>query len=544
VKGFFYGLKCVYITRIFLPENFEYDSVNLKRIHTDCLVIGSGAAGLYAALHACKYGSVTVVSKSVLSESSSYYAQGGVAAVLHADDSTQRHIQDTFLAGRKAGSPNAIETLVTEGTEDVLELIALGMEFDKKNGEFDLGLEGGHSFNRILHKGGASTGKALIEFLSGLLLKCENSELLEESFACNLITDEHQNRCYGADIYRYKKNELLRIHSRAVILASGGYSGLYSRSTNPHTSTCDGLWLAQRAGVPLKNLEFVQFHPTAFYSPTERTFLISEALRGEGARLVNTRGERFMSPFSGRELAPRDVVAREIFRQIEMSDDQFVSLDLRHLDAGAIRKKYPALIAEIEKRGFNIDRDLIPVAPAAHYCIGGVETDLLGSTKVNGLYACGETAHTGVHGANRLASNSLLECLVFGRRAARHAASQYGNTCTADQLNGPDFSLTIHPDSAKSCMAVLTEVSEILNRCAGVVRDRNGLTKALNELSRLREVNAITADETELYHMKMAGALTIAEQIVNAALNREKSLGVHNRSDDEGQMLKSMETKV
>ncbi len=516
--------------------------MNIQKIHTDCLIIGSGAAGLYAALHACKYGSVTILSKSTLNESSSFCAQGGVAAVLHSDDSLQSHMRDTFLAGRQAGSEKAIETLVAEGADDVLNLIAMGMEFDKKEGQYDLGLEGGHSTRRILHKGGASTGKALIEFLSGLISANENTQLLEGAYAYSLMTDRQQNRCQGADVYMKKTGERIRIESKAVILASGGYSGLYSRTTNPDTSTGDGLWLAQRAGAALKNLEFVQFHPTAFYSEAGRTFLISEALRGEGAKLLNGSGERFMTSYPEQELAPRDLVAHEIFCQIETSDRDYVSLDLRHLNADYLRNKYSELIAEIENRGLRIDRDLIPVAPAAHYCIGGVETNLQGETCISGLYACGETAYTGVHGANRLASNSLLECLVFGRRAALHAASQYGDSTASDLENKPHSNLTIHPQSAKRCTAVLTGISDILNRYGGVIRDRDGLQRALEELRRIRVVNCIDENPSELYHLKMAGALNIAEQIVNSALKRERSLGVHNRRDDLNPALRSIET--
>lgn len=501
---------------------------------TDFLIVGSGAAGLYAALHASDHGSVTLVTKSKLSESSSYWAQGGIAAVLYHNDTIEDHFNDTYQAGRETGNSEAIRILVEEGPKDVQHLIDLGMLFDQSNGNVELALEGGHSQKRILHSNGASTGKALIDFLSGLVENKKQIKVIENAFVYQLISDSSDGSCRGADLFLIDQKQQLRILSNSVILATGGYSGLYGRSTNPHTSIGDGLWLALRSGAYLKDLEFIQFHPTAFYASDHEPFLISEALRGAGAYLRNSKGERFMDHYPEKELAPRDIVAQEIYNQLESSGDMCVQLDMRHLDQKYLREKYKGLIQAIEDKGINISRQCIPVAPAAHYCIGGIKTDLFGQTNVSRLYACGEVAATGVHGANRLASNSLLECLVFGRRAAVHAAQNYRavNLQIKKPVEAPLKPLKIDRGIEKKYVETRTTVSELLNRYAGILRNKTGLISALDQIESMKMKIKPVSNQNEYYSLRRNGLLTIAGLILESSLAREKSIGVHARSDE------------
>ncbi|MDZ7718187.1 MAG: L-aspartate oxidase [Balneolaceae bacterium] len=493
--------------------------------NTDFLIVGSGAAGLNAALEAAKYGEVFLVTKSTLDESSSYWAQGGVAAVLEESDSYENHISDTLEAGRGYCNREAVEILVKEGSERVKELIDKGMPFERTGGHLNLGMEGGHSNRRILHANGAATGKALVDFLISNIQENDRITVAENVFVYDLISEE--NRCFGALAYLYEENKVLQIQSKATVLATGGYSGLYTRTTNPHTSTGDGLWLALNHGAILKDLEFIQFHPTVFYSSNGEGFLISEAVRGEGARLYNTSGERFMEKYPNGELSPRDVVSREIFNQISEQDKDFVFLDLTHLDDSKIRDRFPGLIKRIEDRGIDITKEGIPVAPAAHYCIGGIETDLDGQTNIEGLYAAGEVAATGVHGANRLASNSLLECLVFSKRAIEHASSLSESNRMIGITMKP---FTLSPDLEEPFMVQKKTVTSLLNRFAGIERDDSGLHQAFDQISHELK-SPLYHQGNEYFFLRMKEMVNIAELIVVGALNRKESRGVHFRKD-------------
>ena len=478
-----------------------------------------------AALEAAKHGRVLLVTKSTLDESSSYWAQGGVAAVLEEADSYENHISDTLEAGRGYCNREAVEILVKEGAERVKELILYGMPFEKTNGRLNMGMEGGHSNRRILHANGAATGKALVDFLISRIRENDRITINENVFVYDLISDE--NRCFGALAYLYKEDKVLQIQSKATVLATGGYSGLYTRSTNPHTSTGDGLWLALNHGARLKDLEFIQFHPTVFYNSKRDGFLISEAIRGEGGRLYNTSGERFMENYPDCELSPRDVVPREILNQIEKQDENFVYLDLTHLDAAKIRTRFSGLIQRIEDCGIDITKEGIPVAPAAHYCIGGIETGLEGETNIVGLYACGEVAATGVHGANRLASNSLLECLVFSKRAIDHAS---GLNKSAKMIGIAMKPFTLSPDLEEPFMVQKKSVTSLLNRFAGIKRDDSGLHQALDQInSELK--SPIYHQGNEYFFLRMKEMVNIAELIIVGALNRKESRGVHFRKD-------------
>lgn len=478
-----------------------------------------------AALEAAQYGEVLLVTKSTLDESSSYWAQGGVAAVLQDSDSYQHHIDDTLEAGRGYCNPKAVEILVREGAQRIGELIEKGMPFEKKNGKLHLGMEGGHSKRRILHANGAATGKALVDFLISKIRESDRITIAEDIFVYDLIS---KNKCcFGALAYLYKEKKILQIQSNATILATGGYSGLYTRSTNPHTSTGDGLWLALNHGAVLKDLEFIQFHPTVYSGPNGESFLLSEALRGEGARLFNTEGNRFMKSYPQKELSPRDVVSREIFDQISQQEENFVFLDLSHLNTSKIKKRFPGLIRRIEEQGIDISKQGIPIAPAAHYCIGGIETGIHGETSVERLYACGEVAATGVHGANRLASNSLLECLVFSKRAVEHAGKFREHSNMMAMTFKP---FTLSPDLEEPFMVQKKTVTSLLNRYAGIERDDVGLHQALDLINGELK-SPLYHQGNEYFFRRMKEMVNIAELIIVGALNRKESRGVHFRKD-------------
>ncbi|MEL7835248.1 L-aspartate oxidase [Fodinibius sp. Rm-B-1B1-1] len=497
--------------------------MNSNIFTTDFLIIGSGAAGLNAALHASQFGEVILVTKSSLKASSSYWAQGGIAAVCDANDSFESHQQDTLDAGRGYCDEQAVEIIVKEGSERVRELIDRGMAFDSSNGKLELGLEGGHSNRRVLHANGAATGKALIDFLMAQVINQPNIEIIESTFVYALMINE--DGCFGAKAYCYQDEKLLTLQSPITILATGGYSRLYQRSTNPHTSTGDGLWLGYNVGAELKDLEFIQFHPTVFYAEDGTTFLISEAVRGEGARLYNEAGERFMNDHPQKELAPRDIVSQEIFRQIQEHKSQFVYLDVRHLDVDKLRNHFPSLMQRIEDQGVDITCEGIPVAPSAHYCIGGIATDLDGQTSVTGLYACGEVAATGVHGANRLASNSLLECLVFSKRAIDHAVTNDRTVTVTSVPGGFEVNKELEPLFSE----LQQNVSNILSKHVGIQRHKKGLEEAYDVFDQL-QMN-LPSSKNEYYTLRSQGMLQIAKFITMSALQREESRGVHTRTD-------------
>ena len=354
-------------------------------IKSDFLIIGSGLAGLYAALYASKFGSVTVLTKSTVQESNSFWAQGGIAAAIDPEDSAWFHLEDTLRAGRGLCNEQAVELLVSEGIDRVADLIELGMEFDMSAGGPDLGLEGGHTKRRILHAGGTSTGREMVSFLISAVEKNSAISKYESTGVIELLSDGA--RCYGA-LALNASFEPVIFSSNATILASGGASALYARTTNPHGSTGEGISLSYMAGAGVTDMEFVQFHPTAFYGHQGSSFLISEAVRGEGAYLINTQGKRFMSDYSEQgELAPRDVVSRAIYKEMIGTGAEFVYLDLRHLDSAKIKSRFNNIYLVCRELGLDITTQRVPVAPAAHYTIGGVGTGLWGETTLRRAYS-------------------------------------------------------------------------------------------------------------------------------------------------------------
>jgi L-aspartate oxidase len=488
------------------------------------IVVGSGIAGSFAALHASRSGEVLLLTKTEMGESNSVYAQGGIAAAMGDRDSPESHMADTMEVGRGLCDEAAVRVLVEEGPRRIHELVALGVRFDREGGRLALGREAAHSRPRIIHAGGDTTGAeiqrglhhalrdASVQFREGHLVR----QLLVEDGACVGVVAE-------AD------GELVEFRAAAVILAAGGGGQLYSHTTNPPTADGSSAALAYDAGAEVADMEFFQFHPTALRKEGAPSFLISEAVRGEGGVLLNSAGERFMvGRHPDAELAPRDVVAREIWAEMERDHADAVLLDIRHLPADRIRSRFPQIYATCLRLGVDITRDLIPVAPAAHYMIGGVRTDLSGATSLPGLLACGEAACSGVHGANRLASNSLLESVVFSRRAAR-AAVEYvtaGGSRVAAGVGGRGESgHRVRPPARGEPLLTATvagagnvsarELPELMWQAAGLVRDAVRLTDALG---RIGDGSASPQHQA-------------ARLLCEAALLREESRGAHFRLD-------------
>lgn len=495
----------------------------MQVLEFDTVVIGSGLAGLTAAYHAAKFGSVAIVTKSQLDTSNSYYAQGGIAAAIAENDSPEKHLRDTIISGRGVCDRDAVEVLVNEGKERVMELIEMGMPFDKENGEFVLGLEGGHNKRRILHAGGDATGKALTCFLLNLVKKEKNIEAFEFVTAIKLL--QQNNQIQGVQTYDFASKKNIVFKTGAIILATGGLSRVFERSTNPHTATGDGVALAYQAGAKIADLEFIQFHPSALYIPGKAAYLISEAVRGEGAWLLNHEGERFMKDIHPlAELAPRDVVAYSIFRQIQKSGKKHIFLSLQHLDKEKINRRFKNIGLQLKEFGFDLTSDLLPIAPAAHYMVGGVRTNLNAETNISGLFVCGEVASTGVMGANRLASNSLLECLVFGKRASEKAANQ--NVESSDLvLPEPVY---LEEKNEDLFLQYQNELAALMSANLGIVRNKASLEKAL---ARFIEIENSFNNANEYNKMKIKNAATICTLITQSALLREESRGGHIRED-------------
>jgi len=508
-----------------------------KMYRYDYLIAGSGLAGLYAAYRASKYGKVAVITKQKVTDSNTFYAQGGIAAVTDEEDTPQFHADDTIVAGRGLCDPEAVDILVNEGPLRIKELIACGMHFDMDKGHLELGLEGGHSKRRVIHAGGDITGRKITEFMIANILSNPNITLFENHRILEILKSD--NRCIGLKVWNHDNDSQEIFTGGNTILALGGASAIYERTTNPSTATGDGIALAWEAGCKIADMEFVQFHPTTLYSKDNKSYLISEAVRGEGAHLLNARGDRFMLPVHPlAELAPRDIVARTIFSEIQnqktsnKTNDGFVWLSLKHLNAERVKNRFPHIFQKCTELGFDLT-DKIPIAPAAHYMVGGVKCDINGLTQINDLYVCGELASTSIMGANRLASNSLSECLVFGYRAVEHAASR-AKSNPHHNISNQTFSIKefYRDDSLSGFYNYVKEsIASIMTEYTGIVRTKERLTKGLEKITNLK--NEISALElTNEYYTHTAHFLTsTATLIVTAALAREESRGGHYRSD-------------
>ncbi|MBX4151687.1 L-aspartate oxidase [Paenibacillus sp. FSL W7-1279] len=502
----------------------DFDLNDLPAVETDVIVIGSGIAGLYTAIMASATQNVLLITKKSLLESNTRYAQGGIAAVTAEDDSPAYHRQDTLLAGAGLCSSAAVDVLVNEGPVGVQELIRLGTMFDVENGELALTQEGAHSHRRILHANGDATGYEIVRALSIQVEMLHNIEVWDDHFVIDLITE--QGECHGA-LVQMPDGKRVFVRGRATVMCSGGAGQLYRYTTNPEVATADGVAMAYRAGAEIRDMEFIQFHPTALSYPGAPRFLISEAVRGEGAVLRNIQGERFMPKYHDLlELAPRDIVARAIVSEMEATGSTFVYLDITHESPEMVRHRFPTIYETCMQYGLDLSSDWIPVSPAAHYMMGGIKTNLHGESSVKRLFACGEVSSTGVHGANRLASNSLSEAIVYGSRIVERIKS-------LPEPSGDPLHVSFHLGRKDAPSQAMVEkrlkLQKVMVRYAGLRRNRDTLLRAAEELGRQLPLFQSVLTKREEY--EFANMLTASLLVVQGALGREESRGAHYRED-------------
>ncbi len=511
----------------------------------DFLVIGTGVAGLFFALRAARHGTVRILAKVGKGESNTAYAQGGIAAVWAPDDSAEAHIQDTLVAGAGLCRPDAVEQTVREAPERIRELIELGVNFSEEEaGGYSLHREGGHSARRILHADDL-TGAELVRALLAAVAAEPNVELVENQIAVDLITENSiarragrapvdPDRVLGAYVLDRKKGKVRVESAKIVALCTGGAGKVYLYTSNPDIASGDGVAMAWRAGARIANMEFVQFHPTILFHPHARSFLISEALRGEGGILRRKDGDAFMQRYDPRaELAPRDIVARAIDAELKRSGDECAFLDMTHLDRDTLIAKFPNIYRRCHDLGIDMAAQPIPVVPAAHYFCGGVQTDLEGESSVQNLFAIGECASTGLHGANRLASNSLLEAVVYADHAVRVAAARLADTLPPPPIPEWDPGRAIDSDEAVVITQTWDEIRRFMWNYVGIVRTTKRLLRARARI-------ALVQDEIHDYYwdfrltaplVELRNIATVAELVVESALRRKESRGLHYSLD-------------
>ncbi|HJZ41421.1 MAG TPA: L-aspartate oxidase [Bacteroidales bacterium] len=511
----------------------------------DFLIIGSGLAGLTYALKVAAHGKVAIVTKASLSNTNTSYAQGGIAAVSGDVDNFDKHIQDTLIAGDGLCNRKVVEMVVREAPVHIQQLLTWGTDFDREiSGKFDLNREGGHSEHRIFHHKD-NTGFEIQKVLSTVVRNHPNIDIFENFFAIEIITQHHLGKlvkrylpdieCYGAYVLDLNSGIIHRFLSRVTLIATGGIGNLYHTTTNPLIATGDGIAMVYRAKGIIDNMEFVQFHPTSLYNPGERpSFLITEAMRGHGAVLRNHRGEDFMIRYDERgSLAPRDIVARAIDNEMKTTGDEFVYLDGTKLDGEELKKSFPTIYEKCLSLGIDFTRDMIPVVPAAHFLCGGIRVDMNGCSSIQRLYAAGEAASTGLHGANRLASNSLLEAMVFAEKSARHSAENFRNYSIQDNIPVWNDEGTTHPEEMVLITQNYKEVQQIFSYYVGIVRSNIRLKRAMdrlwiifNETEELYVRSKLSQKLCELRNMINAGYL-----IIKAAQQRKESRGLHYTLD-------------
>jgi L-aspartate oxidase len=508
---------------------------------SDYLVIGGGIAGLMFAIRAAQSGTVTVLTKAASTEANTAYAQGGIASVWSVDDSFESHVEDTLRAGAGLCDRAAVESIVRDGPEVVRELIRLGTRFTRiehgGENEYDLGREGGHSHRRVLHAQDL-TGQEIMRALTEAARSIPNIRTLENHVAINLLVESpaggRPGACWGVYAFDRGAQKVSKLLARATLLATGGAGKVYLYTTNPDIASGDGVAMAYRAGAPVANLEFYQFHPTCLYHPAAKSFLISEALRGEGAILRLPDGTAFMKSYHrDAELAPRDIVARAIDSEMKRHGLDCVYLDLSHRDAAFIRERFPNIYARCLSYGFDLTTAPIPVVPAAHYMCGGVQTDLESATPIPRLYAAGEVAMTGLHGANRLASNSLLEAAVMGRRAAQSARGLLDAGGAPPEFPEWDPGRAIRSEERVLITQSWDEIRRLMWNYVGIVRSDRRLERAMRRLSLLEDEirgyyweHLIDSDLIELRNL-----VTVAQLVVRSAVERRESRGLHYNID-------------
>lgn len=544
---------------------YSYPDLVSKTCQTDCIIVGGGIAGLYTALALPSSCRITLITKAGLEDSNTFQAQGGIAAVLSEQDSAALHFQDTCLAGAGLCEPDIVKMLVDEGPERVRDLIAYGVQFDQEQGQISLTREGAHSQRRILHANGDATGAEIVRGLAQRVRQQNHITILEHTYSLDIRTEA--GVCTGIYILT-SQDEIHLLEASAVILATGGMGQLYRNTTNPEVATGDGQALAFRAGAELQDMEFIQFHPTVLTQAQTPCFLISEAVRGEGAVLRNRKGQRFMRQYHELgELAPRDIVSRAIIEEMERTEHYCVYIDITHEPEERLQARFPKIYHTLKKYGLNIAEDWIPVAPAAHYAMGGVRTDEHGQTNIKRLYACGEVSSTGVHGANRLASNSLTEAIVFGYRIAQHIQQTIDLSgleravCFKEQVKLPEQSVQfdkenwlgsereniwragtenklIEADQGEEPLCTkIARLRQSMDSYAGVLREGSTLHKLFTQLrtewhsliitkSKKQTGNKLSRQEAIWMNMLLCSIL-----ITQSALLRKESRGGHYRLD-------------
>ena len=520
-------------------------SIDVMKKRTDFLVIGSGIAGLSFALKAVKYGKVTVVTKANLEDTNTRYAQGGIAAVFSEPDNFEKHINDTLIAGGGICNEEVVRMVVQEAPDRINDLINLGVSFDKKeDGTYDLAKEGGHTEYRILHHKD-KTGESIQMTLMERVKNEPNIEILEHHFAIEILTQHHLGevvkrnypdiKCYGAYVADLKNQQVITLLSKVTIVATGGIGNVYLTTTNPEIATGDGVAMVYRAKGTIENMEFIQFHPTSLYDPEKKpSFLITEALRGYGAVLKNLSGERFMNRYDSRgSLAPRDIVARAIDNEMKIWGDDHVWLDCTHLNPEGLKDHFPNVYQHCLERGIDFTKDMIPVVPCAHYSCGGIKVDINGQSNIDRLYALGEASSTGLHGANRLASNSLIEAAVYAHRAAIHSGSRLDDLAFEEKIPEWDYKGTAHLEEMVLITQSSKEVQMIMSNYVGIVRSDIRLERAMVRLDILYE-------ETEQLYKKslisqkiceLRNLINVGYIIIKMAQNRHESVGLHYSID-------------
>ncbi|HSH53325.1 MAG TPA: L-aspartate oxidase [Bacteroidales bacterium] len=512
---------------------------------TDFLVIGAGIAGLSYALKVAEHGNVILISKADLKEANTKYAQGGIAAVTYQPDNYEKHIQDTLIAGDGLCNKEVVEMVVREAPDQIKQLIDWGVNFDRnEKGKYDLGREGGHSEYRVLHHKD-NTGEEIQNSLVRKVKANQNIEILEYHFAVDIITQHHLGKlvkrshndteCYGAYVLDLKTDQVHTFLSKTTLIATGGTGNLYATTTNPIIATGDGIAMAYRAKGIIENMEFIQFHPTSLYNPGERpSFLITEALRGFSAILKTADGKKFMSKYDQREcLAPRDIVARAIDHEMKIRGDDYVHLDCSHLDEKKLKEHFPNIYQKCLSLNIDITKDPIPVVPAAHYMCGGIKVDTNGRSSINRLYAAGEVSSTGLHGANRLASNSLSEAAVYADRAANDSIQQTHKTKIQENIPEWNAHGTTYPEEMVMITQNYKEVQQIMSNYVGIVRSNLRLERAL------RRLEIIFKETEELYEKsvlsqklcELRNLINVGYLIIKMAKNLHESRGLHYTID-------------
>ena len=507
----------------------DFDTDRLQKEFYDVLIIGSGIAGVYTALELSEQYKIGIVTKEEVEISNSVLAQGGIAVSLDKNDSPESHMKDTLYAGAGLCNEASVKVLVEEAAGNIGKVCQYGVKFDKapNHRELALGREAAHSTNRIIHAGD-STGKAVCDTLIHRASQKKNIHIIERIWVLDLLAEE--KKCYGVIALDEKTGQYKVFYAGLVICASGGFGQLYQYTTNPEVSTGDGTACAYRAGAPVMDMEFVQFHPTVLYHERNRSFLISEAVRGDGAVLRNASGERFMPRYHElAELAPRDVVSRSIFKEMKRTGESHMNLDITHKDRAYLEQRFPMMFATCLEYGIDMSKNTIPIAPAEHYCMGGIKTGIDGETAIENFFACGEVACTGIHGANRLASNSLLEGLVFGRRIGERADAILSG-------GGPSEKHFVYRTERKGKPEnydpgeMIRELKQTMTQLVGIERDAASLQTALSAIKAMR-TRIQDMENTAAEDFILQNDTLLAQIIVESALERTESRGAHYRSD-------------